>query len=52
MKVRFLKDHPSGLVKGQVKEIRSSYVKNLIKNGLAEEVKATKPKQTRTKKED
>ena len=44
MKIKILKDHESGLKKNQVKTIAKNYALELIKMGLAEEVKTRKPK--------
>lgn len=48
MKIKILKDHPSGLKEGQICNPSDSIAKKLIYNGLAEEVKTRKPS---TKKE-
>lgn len=42
MKVKILKDDPCGLVKGQIKTLRDTFAKEMIKKGLVEEVKAKK----------
>lgn len=39
MKIKILKDDPSGLKKGQVKDIPDHIAKQVIKNGIAQEVK-------------
>jgi ribosomal protein L9 len=39
MKIEILKDHESGLKKGQIKDVRPSAASQLIKSGLAKEVK-------------
>ena len=44
MKIKILKDHENGLKKGQIKTISKFYALELIKIGLAEEVKTRKPK--------
>lgn len=50
MKIRILKDHPAGLVKGDIKTPIDSVAKKLIANGLAEEVKATRKPSTKKEK--
>lgn len=49
MLVKFLKDHPAGVRKGEEREIETGYAKEfLIKNGYGEEVK--KEVKTKSKK--
>ncbi len=51
MKIEIIKDHDSGLKKGQVKEVSTGIGKSLITEGLAKEVKADKaPKKDKAKK--
>lgn len=46
VKIKILKDHSNGLKKGDVKTLSKNFSDELIKIGLAEEVKATrKPKE-------
>jgi hypothetical protein len=40
MKIEILKDHESGLKEGQIKDVRPSAASQLIRDGLAKEVKA------------
>lgn len=42
MKIKILKDHPSGLKKDQIANPSDAIAKKLIANGLAEEVKTRK----------
>ena len=51
MKIKFIKDCENGLKIGDIRNVDSTTANAIINLGLAEEVKATKPKQTRTKKE-
>ena len=52
MKVKFLKDHPSGLVKGEVKDLRPATALKLIEKELAEEVKRGRKKKEEVKEEE
>lgn len=42
MKVKILKDHPNGLKEGQVKDLNISIAREVIRLGVAEEVKPKK----------
>lgn len=42
MKVEITKDHPSGLKKGQKKDVEKSIGNRLIEQGIAKEIKAKK----------
>jgi len=48
VKIKIIKDHSNGLKKGDVKTLSKKFADELIKIGLAEEVKTRKPS---TKKE-
>jgi hypothetical protein len=51
MKIEIIKDHESGLTKGQMKNIPDHLGKRLIVEGLAKEVKAEKaPKKDKAEK--
>jgi len=51
MKIEIIKDHDSGLKKGQVKEVSTGIGNSLITEGLAKEVKSDKaPKKDKAKK--
>ena len=51
MKIEIIKDDPSGLLKGQVKEVKNVVGNRIITDGLAKEVKAEKaPKKDKAEK--